>query len=175
MVALDGACELLSRDMISAHVLVCTAISILRVLANKHTGFSIYETLWDVTDEIGDKRKLNNAYNFFKHADRDNDCILDFDRKLTEHWIYLAFIDLDRLKKNQPDKPHYIIKPADHTLFTVGQYVAKYRADPCSLAHLDRILKDDDTESREAARKHIKNWLLNRTNIVENPKHTGNE
>jgi len=166
--ALDGACEMLvlmeggevqARDMISAHILACSAAEVLGVLSSKHTGFSFYETFQKVGGQNGiNKKAMNLAYNFFKHANKDSDKQLSFDPKYTLDVIYLAFEDLNRLQKVQPDAPDYEIQPAEHTLHVVSMYIPG-RVDELSLAHLGPMLRDDDAPARQKAEEHIAKWF----------------
>ncbi|AJD52381.1 hypothetical protein SAMN02744133_10310 [Thalassospira xiamenensis M-5 = DSM 17429] len=180
--ALDGAGEMLSydnsgihsRDPISAHILACSAAEILKELSIQHTDTSVYGIFRDVAHSLGSDRKiitnkLNLALNFFKHANKDWGKQLDFDPTLTHHIFYLAFLDLGKLVKIQPDAPNYVIKPSEHTDRVARFYKALYSSDNLSLANLDQLLKDDNEKNQAVVKEHIRNWFINRTNLLGLP------
>lgn len=88
---LDAAIELffLSDNAIAVHTLTAAAYNVLRDIA-KHDGsdFPFIKTEFIATLKDSERSKivafLNAPENFFKHADRDPDEVLEFDPQLTE-------------------------------------------------------------------------------------------
>lgn len=81
-------------DPVSIHTLTSTAYQLLADI-NKAIGGSpmLKEQVptWvrpDASDEA--RRRLNEAANFFKHADRDHEAILEFNSNPTWLWLYDA-------------------------------------------------------------------------------------
>ena len=91
------------QDPVSTHTLACSAHQILYDLA-RHAGLS------SQLKDIVPKRKkrlwinvLNSSYNFFRHADKDNDEAIDFD-PATSHFFIL---DATHLYQALNDKLFY--------------------------------------------------------------------
>ncbi|QEE25822.1 hypothetical protein CS053_15875 [Rhodanobacter glycinis] len=108
---LDAAIELffLSDNSIAVHTLTAAAYNVLRDLARRDgLDFPFIKTGFVSTLKKSDKSKviafLNGPENFFKHADRDPDGVLEFDPELTE----LMLIDACSYFKERPDlKPKH--------------------------------------------------------------------
>lgn len=81
-------------DPVSIHTLVSAAYQVLSDVNKAHGGSPMLKEqipTWvrpDATDEA--KRRLNEAANFFKHADRDHDEVLEFAEEPTELLLYDA-------------------------------------------------------------------------------------
>ena len=86
-------------DIISIHTLACSAYQIIHDI-NKKKGYRdlLYDTVV-IKDEY--RRKLINSlkdhYNFFKHAEKDPDRLIDFDGSLTEKFIFFSLFGLQLL------------------------------------------------------------------------------
>src|ERR1700722_12775832 len=89
---LDSAIELYfaGSDPVAIHTLAAAAYELIKVLRERKGPPD------EITDAIipgreADFRQLwNQAQNFFKHADRDSEAILEFDPALTEVRLYVA-------------------------------------------------------------------------------------
>jgi hypothetical protein len=81
-------------DPVSIHTLMSAAYQVLSDLNRARGGAPMLKEQmpsWvrpDATDEA--KRKLNEATNFFKHADRDHNDVLEFRQETTELFLYDA-------------------------------------------------------------------------------------
>jgi len=81
-------------DPISIHTLTAAAYQVLSDLNRAQGGAPMLKEqipTWvspDATDRV--KRKLNEAANFFKHADRDHGDVLEFSQEQTELLLYDA-------------------------------------------------------------------------------------
>jgi hypothetical protein len=81
-------------DPVSIHTLVAAAYEVLRDLNRVHAGEPMLKDVmpnW-VRPDAKEKarRKLSEAENFFKHADRDHAEVLEFKQELTELWLFDA-------------------------------------------------------------------------------------
>lgn len=88
---LDAAIEIffLSDNAVAVHTLTAAAYNVLRDIAKQDgSDFPFIKTGFIATLKGSEKNKvmafLNAPENFFKHADRDPDGILEFDPQLTE-------------------------------------------------------------------------------------------
>jgi hypothetical protein len=87
-------------DTVSVHTLAAAAHEILRDLQKvKGGGVSLKDLMDLVVPERRSetRQRANAAENFFKHADRDPDEILDFKPLQTEFLLFDAFLLLERL------------------------------------------------------------------------------
>jgi hypothetical protein len=108
---LDAAIELffLSDNTIAVHTLTAAAYNVLRDIARRDgSDFPFIKTGFIETLKDSERSKvvafLNAPENFFKHADRDPDEILEFDPQLTE----LMLIDACSYFKERPNfKPRH--------------------------------------------------------------------
>jgi hypothetical protein len=108
---LDAAIELffLSDNAVAVHTLTAAAYNVLRDLARREgSDFPFIKTGFIATLKDSDKNKvvafLNGPENFFKHADRDPDGVLEFDPQLTE----LMLMDACSYFKEKPSlKPRH--------------------------------------------------------------------
>ena len=108
---LDAAIELffLSDNAVAVHTLTAAAYNVLRDLARRDDmDFPFIKTGFIATLKESEKNKViaffNAPENFFKHADRDPDGVLEFDPQLTE----LMLMDACSYFKEQPDfKPKH--------------------------------------------------------------------
>lgn len=81
-----------SGDPVSLHTLTAAAYNVLRDVNQKRGGnpMLIKERMFEFVKPEYEKRlrdKLNEAENFFKHADRDHDAVLEFHPAATEFLI----------------------------------------------------------------------------------------
>jgi hypothetical protein len=88
---LDAAIEtfFLSDNAVAVHTLTAAAYNVLRDIAKQDgSAFPFIKTGFIATLKESEKNKavafLNAPENFFKHADRDPNGILEFDPELTE-------------------------------------------------------------------------------------------
>ena len=86
-------------DIISVHCLGASGSNILTDVAEKKKG-----TSWRARSQIDHNvpredinRVFNDAWNFFKHGDRDPDGILSIDSLDTEYLLFLATLDAGEL------------------------------------------------------------------------------
>lgn len=108
---LDAAIELffLSDNAIAIHTLTAAAYNVLRDLAKRDgSDFPFIKSGFIATLDDSEKNKviafLNGPENFFKHADRDPDGIMEFDPQLTE----LMLVDACSYFKEKPSlKPRH--------------------------------------------------------------------
>ena len=82
-------------DPVSIHTLVAAAYQVLRDLNRKHDGTPMLKDqmldLWvQPSGREMARRKLNEAENFFKHADRDHAEVLEFRQGATELFLFDA-------------------------------------------------------------------------------------
>lgn len=92
-----------SEDVVSIHTLAAAAHTILKDLSNKQGKESIVKDILskDVKPEMRDKMRhmLNDDENFFKHADRDHNGLLEFYTEKTEFFIWDACLMYTQLTK----------------------------------------------------------------------------
>lgn len=108
---LDAAIEVFfsSDNAVAVHTLTAAAYNVLRDIAKRDgSDFPFIKTGFIATLKESEKNKviafLNAPENFFKHADRDPDGILEFDPQLTE----LMLIDACSYFKENPEfKPKH--------------------------------------------------------------------
>ena len=168
--ALEDACLLRSqRRCITAHILANAAFEIIQHVAIEATDFSLVAAFWRVAKNDDNKKmileRINLAYNFFKHADRDKDKELYFDEMLTDHIIYLTILDLERTAHIRPTKDGYTILIATEIREFHKNYIASYGGDPISLVGLEEIAAHANDAREDLCMAHIRNWLWNRTDI----------
>ncbi len=106
---LDVAITLFFNDSkpISVHTLTAASYNVLRdlnkkqndtpMLAKSHTVSTIKEA-----EQEDFRQKLNQAENFFKHADKDADKVFFFKYELTEYLLYDACVTFERLADQFP-------------------------------------------------------------------------
>jgi hypothetical protein len=93
-------------EPVSIHTLSAAAYNILRAL----NGEKVWMSKDRITDYVKKGREkdardaLNKIENFFKHADRDPDNILDFNPEANEFMIWEACIVYKELTGEYPDK-----------------------------------------------------------------------
>jgi len=108
---LDAAIEIffLSDNAVAVHTLTAAAYNVLRDIAKQDdSDFPFMKAGFIATLKESEKNKvigfLNAPENFFKHADRDPDGILEFDPQLTE----LMLMDACSYFKERPEfKPKH--------------------------------------------------------------------
>ncbi len=74
-------------DPVSIHTLCAAAYDILRDLNKKREGDLMLKDLWQFLDAEkakGFRQQVNEAQNFFKHADEDSDSLFTLDPQWTE-------------------------------------------------------------------------------------------
>ena len=81
-------------DLISAHTLAFAAYEVLHYLSQKRDPYRrdlLFDTDW-VKDEYRKNwlQLVKKEANFFKHADRDGDSVIEFDPRITEYFILFA-------------------------------------------------------------------------------------
>jgi hypothetical protein len=140
-------------------------------VAFEATGFSLVK-VFRRASKIGNNQKetperTNQAFNFFKHADRDIDKEIHFDNRITDHFLYIAICDLKRTRDARPDKDDYTILIAAEVEEFYKYYTASYGRDPSSLVGLQKIVAHESGEMESACVKHIQNWLRSRTDFFE--------
>jgi len=79
-------------DPVALHTLTAAGYNVIRDINTKRSGerMMIKDQIFDyIKPEFKEmfRLKLNEAENFFKHADRDHDATLDFNPKLTELFL----------------------------------------------------------------------------------------
>jgi hypothetical protein len=100
---LDAACRQLRTaitlwftggDPIAIHTLAFAAYEVLHHLSKKRDPFRrdlIFDTDHIKVEHLGDWNKLIRRHaNFFKHADRDGDSVIEFDQSLNEFFMMFA-------------------------------------------------------------------------------------
>jgi hypothetical protein len=154
--------------MIAAHILAGAAAEVLRHVAIEATGFSITGALWKAAENLGEapRRRINKSYNFFKHADKDIDKELHFDNTFTLHILFLATLDLKRIKIFRPSKDGYNVAVSDHVIRCFDEYLESYRDDQVSLCGLKDFVSRDDADAYEGCVDDIKGWLTSKTDIL---------
>ncbi|MCR6631382.1 MAG: hypothetical protein NVV74_15790 [Magnetospirillum sp.] len=146
--ALHGACTLHRLgQIIGAHILACAAAEVLGHVAEKEIGYSVYRSLWEAARELekeyGKKLvdKISASYNYFKHADRDYGKEVHFDKKITDHILFMASVDLMRIGKAMPERDGYKVSVSDVVMNFFGLYIATYKKTAISLANLDGFVE----------------------------------
>ncbi len=96
-----------NSDPISIHTLTAAAYNVIRDINKKRGGkpMLIKELAFDYLNPEGEKiwvKKMNEAENFFKHADRDHGKTLDFRPELNEIYILDACLHYYDLTKEFP-------------------------------------------------------------------------
>jgi hypothetical protein len=83
-------------DPVAVHTLACAAYEIIHAISLKRNP-GRRDLLFD-TDYIKDEYRrefnamLKEAANFFKHADRDGDSIIEFNPRLSEHFMMYSIV-----------------------------------------------------------------------------------
>ncbi len=88
-----------NSDIIPIHTLACSAYQIIHDI-NKKKGYR--DLLYDSVVVKDDYRRdmvnlLKDHYNFFKHAEKDPDRLIEFDGSLTEIFILFSILGLNLL------------------------------------------------------------------------------
>ena len=80
------------RDLVTVHTLAAAAQEVLRDLGRPHGFKSIFKDSEFVRPEYREElaKRLNEAQNFFKHADRDRDEELKFYHETTKFYLFDA-------------------------------------------------------------------------------------
>jgi hypothetical protein len=99
------------RDSVSIHTLTAAAYNVIADVLN-HKGLSHKNMRERILERVKDEhkgyflKKLKEAENFFKHADRDPDAFLEFNPGQTEMLIWDAIIDYKVLSGETPPVYH---------------------------------------------------------------------
>ncbi len=176
--ALEDACLLRSQNrLITAHILASAAFDVIQHVARDATSFSIIAAFWKAAKEIGRQKemvkKVNQASNFFKHADKDINEVICFDKTLTDHFIYLAILDLKRTKECRPERDGYRLLVAPEVEKFHRDYLALRCKDSSSLVALEEIVAHKDDAREGLCVEHIRNWLQSRTDISTDNRSAG--
>lgn len=86
-------------DPVAIHCLACSAHEIIHDLNQKKKGRDLLYDSVVIKDEYQKDwaRRLKAPYNFFKHADKDADDVLEFDPRLTQAFILFSIMGLQIL------------------------------------------------------------------------------
>jgi hypothetical protein len=87
-----------SGDPVAIHTLAFAAYEILHYVSEKRDPFRrdlIFDTLW-VKDAYRRNwnQKVRKEANFFKHADKDGDSVIEFNPAFSEYFIFFAIVAL---------------------------------------------------------------------------------
>jgi hypothetical protein len=86
-------------DAVSVHTLACAAAEVLHTILQTQGHYSwhneIIKEYPGMENEV--RQMLRRARNFFKHADKDTEEVLDFDEEDNDQVILLAILEYDEL------------------------------------------------------------------------------
>lgn len=96
-----------NEDPVSIHTLASAAYNVIRDVNNKRHGNPMILKGLLIENVKPDKKslvinKMNEAENFFKHADKDPDHILTFDSDLTDFYILDACVTYKEISGESP-------------------------------------------------------------------------
>lgn len=97
----------LQGDPVSIHTLAAAAYNVIRDITTRRGVATML-----IKDELSQyvrpeheqafRRKINEAENFFKHGDRDQEATLDFNPQMSEFFVFDACRQYERLTGEQP-------------------------------------------------------------------------
>jgi len=111
---LDAACRQLNTaillwftegEPVAIHTLACSAHQIVHDINHKRGTLDLLYDNLVFKDEYRREvnRRLKEHYNFFKHADKDPDAVIEFDPKITEWFVIYTSLGLEHLGQ-KPDE-----------------------------------------------------------------------
>ena len=103
-----------------------------------------------------------------KHAHRDSDKELYFDKTFNADLMFLASIDLKRIEKFRPEKGGYTVTVSDAVMACFVGYIASKIDNKKSLCYLESFVSCDEVERYRNAVEHIKQWLIHCTEFQKN-------
>jgi hypothetical protein len=92
-----------SVDPVSVHTVAAASHQILHDLGKRHGKSTALRSLREVRPEFRKKtaKAISRCENFFKHADRDPDELLNFDPEVTLYYLLDAVVTYEALTKEQ--------------------------------------------------------------------------